>query len=525
MTAEDQAVTRRAGVVAIFTMMSRVLGFVRDAVIMSYFAGQGSDVFSVAFQIPNTLRRLTAEGALAIAYVPVFTSTLAREGRDAARRLMSAMNGAALIGLVVLTLAGMTAARYVALGGGYGFLATPGKLDQTITLLRYFFPYLLLISMTALAGSALNSCKRFFAPSFSPVLLNLAMIGSIVALAEPLYRRGVPSIFSTAPGVLLGGVLQLGLQLYYLKKERLLAWPSFHFRHPGVIQVLTLTGPMVLGLAAYQIMIYIASLFASLLPEGTATYLYNGSRLVELPQAVFGMAIATASLPTLSRLEAENDREGVKRIYMHSLSLALYITLAAAVAYIVLAKPIVVVLYQRGAFVPRMTQANAETLAAMALQIGAVTVVRQTVQVFYALKDTRTPVKASFAALVAYVIFALPMMYPLKHVGLALAMTLAATAQAVFLFIALRMRLGRLGIKKLLGRSVKWLVATTLMALTSWGVSFLGSWGEGGNSIRNIAVLLLAVAAGMAVFLASSRVLRIPELLDLKEAVLHRGKK
>lgn len=510
--------------VAAATMASRVLGFVRDATIMHFFAGQGSDVFAVAFTIPNTLRRLTAEGALAIAFVPVYTETLAREGRDAAKRLLAAMGGVALGLLALLVLLGILLAPWITYLNGAGFRSVPGKFELTARLLQWYFPYLLLVSLAALSGAALNSHRRFFAPAFSTVLLNLSMIGTIWLLTDTCRVHGLAGVFSTAPGVLLGGVLQLALQIVYLRREGMTAWPRWDLGHPGVRKVLRLTGPMILGLASYQLMIFAANLFASLLAEGTATYLYNSSRLVELPQAVFGMAIATASLPTLSRFRTDNDMAGLKETYTHSLGLALFVTLPACAGLIVLARPIVTVLYQRGAFTPAMTQATAETLAAMALQVGAVTVVRQTVQVFYALQDTRTPVKASFASLLAYVVFALWLMRPLEHVGLALAMTLAATAQAVVLLAILRVRIGRLGLRALLKRGLIWIAAAAVMCVACWAASRLGRWEEGGNAIRNIGVLGLALAAGLGAYLAAAALLRAPELAQLKSALGRRAR-
>jgi len=523
MSRETQAVTRRAGLVGACTFASRILGFIRDAVIMHFFAGQGSDIFVVAFTFPNTLRRLTAEGSLAIAFVPVFTSTHEKEGHEAARRMFASMTGVAFAVLVILVALGIAAAPAITYITGAGFARIPGKFEQTVSLLRYFFPYLLFVSLTALAGGALNSYRRFFAPAFAPVLLNISIITSIALLSEPLWNRGFPSVFSTAPGVLAGGTLQLLLQIIFLKKSGLLVLPAFNFRHPGVIKVLKLTAPMVLGAAAYQVMMILSRLFSSLLPEGTPTYIYIASRLVELPQAVFATALATAALPTLSRYRARNNLRGIKTTYIHALGTALYVALPACTGLVLLGEPVISVLYQRGEFTLPMMRATAETLKFMSLQVLAIAVVRQTVQVFYANENTKIPVLGGIAALIAFTLLSLLLMYRLLHVGLALAMTLAATAQAAFLVFMLRRMLGKLGFGQLARRSIKWAVASAVMGAGVWYIKGFGNWETGGNSVHNILVLAVAVTAGVIIFFAASWLLKIPEFRQIKTSIFRRG--
>lgn len=511
----ERAVTRRAGIVGLGTMASRILGLVRESVIAAYFPKEAIDAYQVAFMIPNSFRRLTAEGSFSISVTSVLSKVLSKGDLAESQRFVRATLGFALMFLTALVGIGMFGAEWLAWLAGRGFAAHPEKFVLATDLTRAMFPYVLLVSLTALAMGVLNSAGRFFAPAFAPVLLNVSIIGSAVGLAGTMPELGLHPIFALAIGVLIGGVAQMALQLPSLRSLRLLVCPALNLGHRGLRQVLKITLPMVFGAAAYQVGLFISANLASTLGHGAVTYIQFATRLMELPLAVLVMAISTAALPSLAALRGQGRNDEMKQTYGHALRLALFVTTPAAVGLIVLAEPVIAILYQRGLFTHDDAVQTAAALRWMAAGTCSVALVRQTVPVFYALEQVRVPVLMTVLNILVFAACAVVLMEPFGHVGLCMALSLAASVQGVGLVLALRVRVGGLGLLRIALNWLRMIVASAPMAAAAWGVSLLGRWELGGNSPRNIGVLVAAVAAGVVAYALAAWALRSPELREL----------
>src|SRR6185295_16827217 len=347
VSASEGQVVRALGGIASATLLSRVLGFVRDAVVARAFgAGPITDAFFVAFRIPNILRRLLAEGALSTAMIPVFTDYVARDDQPALHRMLRAVLGLALLALTVTTVLGIVFTPYILEVIAPGFMDNPGQASLAVTLTRIMFPYLVLVGLAAVATGILNSRGRFFAGAIGPAVLNVGMIAAVLLLV----RHVEPPIVSLAIGVLAGGLGQLLVQVPSLSATGLLVAPSGELRHPAIARITRLLLPAVFGLAAVQLMVFVNTLLASLLPLGSISYLYYADRVMEFPLGVFGIALASASLPVMSRHAAAQDNRGLADTLSFALRLALYVSLPATIGLIVLRTPIVRVLFQRGQF-------------------------------------------------------------------------------------------------------------------------------------------------------------------------------
>jgi putative peptidoglycan lipid II flippase len=522
---ESQSITRRAGIVGAGTLASRVLGLVRESVIAAYFPKEAIDAYQVAFMIPNSFRRLTAEGSFSISVTSVFSKIWTGEDFDESRRFVRATLGFSLIFLLALTGLGVLGARALAWAAGSGFVEHPEKFAMAVSMTRLMFPYVLFVSLTALAMGVLNSAGRFFAPSFAPVLLNVATIGCAVGLSGTMPQLGLDPIFALGIGVLVGGVAQMLLQLPSLRAVGLLVLPSLDLRNPGLRRVLKITGPMVIGAAAYQVGLFISATLASTLGDGAVTYIQFSTRLMELPLAVLVMAISTAALPSLAALKGRGDLDEMKRIFSHALGLALFVATPAMVALVVLAEPVLTILYQRGLFTHEDVLQTTGALRWMAVGICSVALLRQTVPVFYALEQVRIPVLMTMANIAVYVASAIPLMKSFGHVGLCMALSAAATAQALGLVIVLRRKIGRLGMRRSTFNWLRVLLACAPMAAAAWGISLLGRWEDGGNSARNISVLFASVVAGVAVYALAAMLLRAPEMRTFMDALKRRRRR
>ena len=524
MSDNSKAVTRRAGIVGAGTLASRILGLVRESVIAAYFPKEAIDAYQVAFMIPNSFRRLTAEGSFSISVTSVFSKIWAGDDLDESRRFVRATLGFALMFLLALTGLGVLGAEGLAWAAGRGFTEHPEKFALATDLTRTMFPYVLFISLTALSMGVLNSAGRFFAPAFAPVLLNVSIIGCAVGLSGTMPSLGLNPIYALAIGVLIGGVAQMTLQLPSLKAIRLLVLPSFNLGHKGLRRVLKITLPMVFGAAAYQVGIFISASFASTLEHGAVTYIQFATRLMELPLAVLVMAISTAALPSLAALKGKGEMDEMKSVYGHALRLALFVATPAMIALVVLAEPVITIMYQRGLFGHDDVLKTAAALRWMAVGICSVALLRQTVPVFYALERVRIPVIMTVVNIAVYVACAIPLMDAFGHVGLCMALSAAATAQALGLVLILRRQIGRLGMRTTVVNWLRMLLASAPMGAAVWGVALLGRWEEGGNSALNIGVLAAAVVAGVLVYAGAAFALRSPELKELLGAVRRRRK-
>ena len=419
------------------TLLSRVLGFVRDIVIARVFgADAGTDAFFVAFKIPNFFRRLFAEGAFSQAFVPVFAEYQKHRSHAELRDLLSHVFGS--LGSVALSVSslGVIAAPLFVLLFAPGFIDDPQRYELASRMLRLTFPYLFCISLVAMAAGVLNSKQRFAIPAFTPVWLNLCLIGAAVFIAPKL---NLP-IMALAWGVLIAGVVQLLFQLPFLHRLDLLPKPRWNWRHAGVQKIIQLMLPAILGSAVVQVNLLFDTILASLLIVGSVSWLYFADRLVEFPLGVFGIAIATVILPSLSQRHAAQDATAFSRNMDWALRITLLVSVPAMCGLLLLAAPLMISLFQYGQFSAYDAKMSAYGLMAYALGLPAFSAIKILAPGFFARQDTRTPVKIAIRAVILNmllnVIFVSSLWLlnvPAMHIGLALATALAAWAQAGWL--------------------------------------------------------------------------------------------
>ncbi len=433
-----RGVVSAVGAIGLATLTSRVLGYVRDMVVAHAFgAGPVTDAFLVAFRIPNLLRRLLGEGALSTAVIPVFTETLTRGGPTAFARLARAATGAAIVVLCVVSALGVLLSRPVVALMAPGWRADGALFELAVTLTRVMFPYLVLVGLAALAMGALNAHHRFFTAAVGPAVVNVAMIIAVLTLAAHVD----PPIMALPIGVLVGGLGQLLVQLPELRRLGVPLTPSAEWRHPAVARIAHRLWPAVFALAAVQITVVVNTLLASLLPAGTVSYLYYADRVMEFPLGIFGIALATAALPSMSAQAARNDMVARRGTLEFALRMAAFVAVPAAVGLVMLGGPIVTVLFQRGEFTASDAVLTAQALVGYSVGLPAFSATRIAAQTFYALGDTRTPVWVGFISVAVNVVLALLLMWPMRPTGLALASSLSSYVNAVVLCWILRRRL------------------------------------------------------------------------------------
>lgn len=417
------------------TLLSRILGFVRDAVIARAFgAGLMTDAFFVAFKIPNLLRRLFAEGAFSQAFVPILGEYKAKRSAEETRLLVDHVAGMLTLALFAVTVLGILAAPWVIYVSAPGFADEPDKFALTVAMLRITFPYILFISLVALAGGILNTYSRFSVPAFTPVLLNLSMIGGALWLAP----RMDPPVLALAWSVFLGGVLQLAFQLPHLWRLGLLPRPRLNFSDAGVWRILRLMGPAVFGVSIAQLSLLLNTLFASFLATGSVSWLYYADRLMEFPTGMLGVALGTILLPSLSRHYATASHGAYSQLLDWGLRLTLLLALPAALALAVLAVPLIATLFHYGQFSQHDVWMTRQALMAYSLGLLGLIMVKVLAPGFYARQNIRTPVKIAVLTLLATQGMNLVFIGPLKHAGLALAIGLGACINAALLYFHLR---------------------------------------------------------------------------------------
>ncbi len=534
---ERKSILHASGIVSGATMLSRVLGYIRDAVIAAYFGtGIYADAFFAAFRIPNLLRRLFGEGALTISFVPIYSELKEKEGTQRARQFYYTCFSALIAVLAVITALGVIFAPFIAKILVPGFSESPDKQAVTILLLRIMFPYALLICTVALFMGVLNSWNRFFAPAFAPVLLNVGMIASTIFLVNHLELP----VMALAYGVIAGGVMQVVLQLPFLKSIAHLPKIGFNFRDPALTRVGKLMLPSLIGLSVYSLNVFINTNFASLLASGSVSYLFYADRLMELPQGIFAIAVGTALLPSLSRQAAKNDTAGLVDSMNYAMRLVIIIILPASVGLYVLAQPIVNVLFQRGHFDYNSTIQTAAALRFYIFGLVFFAALRVIVPTFYAMKDAMTPMLVAAVALLVNILCGLSFMGPtlsdaqplvsafthhfnptgpLRHAGLALANTCSGFFNFVVLAWLLKKRIGRIGLKSILRTLFIAGVASIIMGIAVRFVAGLFTYTSHGAEISKIIGLGLSVVVGASVYAAVMWIFdkgELREIFDLK---------
>jgi putative peptidoglycan lipid II flippase len=497
-----------AGVVSAATLVSRVLGFVRDMAIAWLFgAGMLADAFFVAFRIPSTLRELLGEGALSAAFIPTFTRTATREGRQAAWDLASAVMGTLIVVLAAVTLIGVILAPGIVHVLAPGFAEIPGKVPLTVLLLRVMFPYIFLVGLAALFMAILNSLGHFLTPALSPSVLNIAMIAAALLIAphasNPVLPLGI--------AVLVGGAGQLVIQVPAAVtrgwRPRLRVAPG----DPRVQEIARLMGPGVAGLAITQINVFVGTLLASFLAQGSVAALTYAFRLVQFPIGVIGVAIATGALPVMAASIAKDAVAEMKGALQGSLRLAIFLTLPAMVGLIVFRLPILHVLFERGAFTRPVTVLTAQIL--LAYTVGLVFYISNRIlaPAFYAMHDTWTPVTTGMLAVGVNIAASILLMGPLGAAGLALATAVSSLSNFVLLFTRLRRRIGPLGMRRLLSPAAK--IGLACLPMAAWGVLSQVWWDVliAPGTAAKAALLCAEVGVAMAIFAAAAAALRCEE--------------
>jgi len=493
---------KASGVTGSMTMVSRVLGLIRDIVIARVFGvGDGTDVFFLANRIPNFLRRLFAEGAFNQAFVPVLSEYRTKHSHSEVQQLVNSVAGTLGLILLVVTVVVVVAAPLISIPIAYGFMDEPGKFELFVQMLRLTFPYLLLISMTAFCGSILNSYDRFAVPALTPALLNISLIGCALLLAPYMGR---PEL-ALAWGVLVAGVVQLIFQLPFLARINLFPLPRLNTQHEGLKRIKSLMIPALFGVSVSQINLLLDAFIASLLMSNAVSWLYYSDRLVELPLGVFGIAIATVVLPSLSRKNAAQSMDEFAQTLDWALRLVCLISIPATLALMIIAEPLLVTLFQNDRFTTNDVMRVTVSLQAYAFGLIAYMGIKIFAPGYFSRQDTKTPVKIGIVAMAANMVLNIVLVFGfnLGHVGLALATSLAAFVNAGLLFLGLWR-------KKLIRRQPGWplftlrvVFANTLMVV--FLVLVAGDWQEWLTWGMNTRVWQLAVlcVGGFLVYTAS----------------------
>lgn len=484
--------------VSSMTLVSRVLGFARDAIMARIFgAGMATDAFNVAFRLPNLLRRIFAEGAFSQAFVPILAEYKNKQGDEAAREFIADVSGMLTLILAIVTALGVIAAPWVIWATAGGFAKNPDKFALTVDLLRVTFPYILLISLSSLAGAVLNTWNKFSVPAFVPTLLNVSFI--IFALFLTPYFD--PPIMAMAVAVVVGGIAQLAYQLPHLRKIGMLTRPKLNFHDAGVWRVMRQMGPAILGVSVSQVSLIINTIFASYLVSGSVSWMYYADRLMEFPTGLLGVALGTILLPSLSKTYASNDTAEYSRLLDWGLRLALLLAIPSAVALAMIAEPLTVAMFQYGKFTAHDAAMTQQALSAYAVGLVGLILIKILAPGFYARQNIKTPVKIALFTLTVTQLFNLVLVGPLHHAGLALAISLGALTNAGLLFYNLRKKdffTPQAGWNSFL---IKLFIAVAVMAAALFGVQqCMPAWSEGVMVMRLLRLAGLVTVGIVAYF-------------------------
>jgi len=512
-----------AGAVSIAVMCSRVLGLVREQIFAGLFgAGFAYDAFVVAFRIPNLLRDLFGEGALSAAFVTVFSAYDTNRGPEETWRLAGRVLTFFAILLSVLTLVGIYFAEPIVnlLAPDFGLI--PGKTELTVMLTRIMFPFLLFVALAAIVMGMLNTRGKFFIPALSSAFFNLGSIIGGVSLALLFPRLGMPAIAGMAWGTLIGGLLQLLIQLPTLKKTGFRLLPSLHFNDPGLKKVLRLMLPATIGLSATQINIFVNTNFAASCAQGSVSWLNYAFRMVQLPIGVFGVAISIAAMPVMARCAARKDITGLRQTFVSSLVMVFSLAIPATVGLILLARPIIRLIFEHGMFTGFDTTQTAAALTCYAYGLFAYSAVKIMVPVFYALDDTRYPVMGSFLAVAANIVIIKLTIDTFAHQAIALSTSAVMVLNFLFLGTVLYRKLDGYPLARMATGLAKIGGAAGIMALfllqgRHWLAGTLA-----GPVYQQITAIAFLVAAGATIYGISLHLLGLEELDEIVTKVRSR---
>ncbi len=481
--------------------------------IAAVFARAATDAFFVAFTIPNVLRQLVAEGAVQNAVLPVLAGVREREGDAAARRVFATMRGFSLLLLVGITCLGIAFAPQLVYLFAGGYKQFPGQFERTVSLTRWLFPYIFFMGTAALGVAALNVCRRFTVTSFAPGLLNVAFIAASLTLPVWLQTRGSDPALALALAALLGGLLQVVAQWPSLRAIGYFGWPKLVLSDPAFRESMRRMGPVLFGIGIYYVDVVLARRFLSGLDMGSQSYFSWAMRLCDFPQGIFVMALQSATLPSLARLVARGDFEAVAKTFAFGMRLTLWVAISATVGALALAEPLVTLIFQRGHFDATAARETARAFMAQGLGIWMVAAVRQLVGVYYAIGDTKTPVRVAAIDLVAFIVSAWLLLPHLGHVGIGLAVTIASFVQMLLLWVPLSKRLPRLHSKEILRSALKTLASAAAGAVVARTVY---KWVHDHHDKDRYAACIIGIAMYCVVSLVVARLLRSEEVMAVK---------
>ncbi len=514
----NKSIAKSAGIIGSATLVSRILGFMRDIIFAAFFGtGIYAQAFVVAFRIPNLFRDLIGEGAANAAVVPVLVEELTHKGKAEFWKLANILLNLILVIVTLITLAGVLLSKPIVIAIAPGFLQDAAKLNVTVALTRTIFPYLIFIGLAAYSMGALNSIRHFTAPAFSMSLLNVSLILCMFIWRQDVIGLGI--------GVLFGGFLQIAVQVPVLLKNGM-TFNQKRFMHPKIRKILKLLVPRIFGSGVYQINVFISTVLASIARiagEGAVAALYFSNRIMQFPLAIFAIALAQASLPVLSSHFAKKDYESFKKTINFLLRSVFFVLLPASAGLLALSAPITSALFKRGAFGDYSTLITSNALFFYSFGLLFYGAIKILVNAFYALQDTRTPVKVASVSLFVNISLSILLMFKLKAGGLALANSISGALNALLLFIILRKRLKTLYEKGLVVSLLKISTASLLMGIFVFRLNgYLKIYLSPEKTLYCAINILISIVAAVLFYLITCHILRIRELKELMSWVLKR---
>ncbi|MDP8219150.1 MAG: murein biosynthesis integral membrane protein MurJ [Candidatus Theseobacter exili] len=498
---------------SVSTALSRVLGMIRDILFARYFGTSGVwDAFVIAFTVPNLFRRLFGEGALNAAFVPVFTDELTKRGRNAAWKLANSvitLQGSGLVLLVIIGISFLWGIEY------FVPLSSHGKF--IIQLTQIMLPYMFFICVLGLFMGILNPLGHFFPPAIAPAVLNIVLIGSLFTFSYWMGPSLEGQVRGVAVGVLLGGVIQLAIQLPALRKEGFRYRFSFFFKDPAVVRIMLLMVPTVAGLAVFQVNVLIDRLLALFLREGAVSVLFYSNRLMQLPLGIFGISIATVALPTLSRHASFEDEDGFCRSLDHSLRLLVSVMVPASLGLIILSRQIIHLLFEWNPAGTFSGAATAWALSFYAIGLTMYAAVRVIIQAFYSHKDMVTPVRAGMICIVVNLTLNLILMWPMKEAGLAFSTAIASTINFVILVKLFKKRVPQFNLGNVFKTFKKIIFSSCIMGVVVFGLLILLSMLFPADSLRfRLIKVLIPISAGIGTYLMCCNLFKVQEIQEIK---------
>jgi len=510
-------IAKAAGLMSVATFISRVLGFARDMIFAFYFGATGiSDTFFQAFKIPNLLRELLAEGSMSAAFIPVLTEYREKQGELESNRLVKITFTFIIIVVGLICLLGVILSPAIVAVIAPGFLGSPEKFSLTVLLTRIMFPFLLFVSLAALTMGALNTKKVFFVPALAPAMLNITLIISIVFFES----RTQQPIVAAAIGILAGGLVQFAFQLPSFFRSGYSLGIDTAFRHPGLKRMFLLLVPAMLALSVSQINIIVSSILASYLPHGSITYLFYSMRLIQFPVGIFGVAMGMAVLPMLSEHAVKGDLGKLREDFSFALRLLFFIAVPSMAGLIALREPIVNLLFQRGQFTYAATQGTSEALLFYSIGIWSIVGVRVLTSTFYAMQDTKTPVRLAMIGIASNIILSAALMVPLRHSGLALANSLASGINFFLLALFLRKKLQRIDAKKIIKSFLQIALASFAMGIAGWAMLHGELWGKSGATALKAMYLSGTMILCIIIYIAATAIMKNDELQYVREMIM-----